>query len=102
MAVNWNLKYRFPESTGLTSLNFTSKDIVDDNVKMLHEMGALDVTVTPLGIPAVPTPAQTEQERYDAEMRREQQELDAIRCEPLEDYNAWEENQVFLDNEGGW
>lgn len=51
--------------------------------------------------PPVPSPEKTEQERYEAEMLREQMELDTLRCEPLYDYDAWEEQQVFLDNEGG-
>ena len=58
MAVNWNLKYNI--CGGWTSLNFATKDGVDWAAHTAEDIGATDITVTPLGIPAVPTEAECE------------------------------------------
>jgi hypothetical protein len=52
--------------------------------------------------PRVPTEAECERETERERMREEfEAEQAAMRWERDDDYNVWEENQIFLDNEGG-
>jgi hypothetical protein len=47
----------------------------------------------PDDFPRVPTPDEAEREAFLAEQER---------YERPDDYNVWEENQIFLDNEGDY
>ncbi len=58
MAVNWNLKYTI--GAGTTSLNFATKAGVDNAACTAERIGGTNVTITPLGCPAVPTEAECE------------------------------------------
>ncbi len=96
MALRFNLKYRAAGFDGVTSLNFATALGAAEAGLTAIDSGATDIVLTDREAPPVPSPQDTEREAFLAE-QQEYYWLDRP-----DDYNVFEEQQIFLDNEGGW
>lgn len=103
MAVKWYIvaEYSNGETAGWKissdiGLEAALEGVIKAGMK-LHKVELLEPEKTP-DYPPVPSPEETERERMRAEWEAEQPPEWLDRSD---DYNVFEEQQVFLDNEGG-